>query len=279
MKYPRLKNTHRFCLFTALFFSLVLPPKVASADIGVVRVGGTGMALAAMQQLGDSLTALEPSLRVEVLPSLGTPGGLRALNERAIDVAIVGRALKPEETAKGATEAGCLTTALVFASSHPAPSGLNKADLPGLYTSASPVWPDGRPLKVLLRARAGSENGYLAAAIPGMAAALETAYARPGVPVATTDQDNAELALQTAGSLAIMTLLQIRAERLDLRALALDGVLATNETLANKTYAFPVRICVVLLADPTPAAAKFVAHLWSTTGRALLEQLGATVSP
>jgi phosphate transport system substrate-binding protein len=279
MKSPRPKNTHRFYLLAALFFSLVLPPKVASADVGVVRVGGTGMALAAMRQLGDSLTAFDPSLRVEVLPSLGTPGGLRALDERAIDVAVVGRPLKAEEKAKGAAEAACMNTALVFASSHPAPSGLNQADLPGVYANASPTWPDGQALKVLLRARAGSENGYLAAAMPGMAAALESAYARPGVPVATTDQDNAELALQTAGSFAIMTLLQVRSERLDLRVLALDGVAPSTDALANKTYPMPVRICVVLPADPAPEATKFVAHLRSDTGRALLERLGATVSP
>lgn len=279
MKYNRTKNARQFHLAAALFFSLILPCKFSSADIGVVRVGGTGMALAAMQQLGDRLTSLDPSLRVEVLPSLGTPGGLRALNERAIDVAVVGRPLKPEEKAKGAAEAACMATALVFASSHPAPPAINKGDIPGIYANASPTWPNGQALKVLLRARAGSENGYLAAAIPGMAAALESAYARSGVPVATTDQDNAELALQTAGSFAIMTLLQIRAERLDLRALALDGVAPSSDTLANGAYPLQVRICVALPADPTPAAVKFVAHLRSLAGQALLEKLGARVSP
>jgi phosphate transport system substrate-binding protein len=65
----------------------------ALADGAVVRVGGTGIALAALQQVGASLTAAEPGIRVDVLPSMGTPGGIKALVEGAIDVAVVARAL------------------------------------------------------------------------------------------------------------------------------------------------------------------------------------------
>ena len=80
----------------------------ALADGTVVRVGGTGIALAAMQQVGASLTAAEPGIRVEVLPSMGTPGGIKALAEGAIDVAVVARALKPDEKAKGVGGSGVL---------------------------------------------------------------------------------------------------------------------------------------------------------------------------
>lgn len=268
--------TSRFVLAAGL--ALCFPASMACADDGIVRIGGTGMALAAMQQLGDSLSATDRQVRVEVLPSLGTPGGLRALSEGAIDVAVAGRPLKAEERAKGLVEAGCLTTALVFASSHPNPTGVSKADLPAIYADESPVWPDGQPLKLLLRSRAGSENAYLSAAIPGMAAAIDKAYSHSGVPVATTDQENADLAQRTAGSLAIMTLLQLRSERLNLRLVALDGVTASATTLADKSYPMTARICAVLPASPTPAAAKFAAHMRSADGAALIQSMGATLS-
>ncbi|MEZ5787321.1 MAG: substrate-binding domain-containing protein [Xanthobacteraceae bacterium] len=257
---------------------LCMPASTACADDGLVRIGGTGMALAAMQQLGESLTAADRQIRVEVLPSLGTPGGLRALREGAIDVAVAGRPLKPDERAKGFVEAGCMTTALTFASSHPNPAGLRKADLPAIYADESPLWPDGQPLKLLLRSRAGSENAYLSAAIPGMAAAIEKAYTHSGVPVATTDQENADLAQRTAGSLAIMTLLQLRSERLDLRPVSLDGVTASAATLVDKSYPMTARICAVLPAAPKPAAVKFAAHMKSADGSAMIESMGATPS-
>ena len=263
----------RCCAAMALAFGLMQP---AFADDQIVRVGGTGIALAAMHEIGVSLTAAEPAIRVEVLPSMGTPGGIKALAEGAIDVAVVARPLKPDEKAKGVAEAACLTTALVFASSHKAASGITKAQLPGLYADASPKWPDGTALKVILRARAGSENPYLVAAIPEMGPALEAAYKRPGMPAGSTDQDNAKLATQIPGSFAVMTLLQLKAERLDLQPLRLDGVAASAVTIANGTYPFPIRICALLPREPTPAAARFVAHLRSAAGKAIVESFGAT---
>jgi phosphate transport system substrate-binding protein len=99
-----------------------------ASDDGVVRIGGTGMALAAMQQAGAHLNLVNSTVRVEVLPSLGTPGGLKALTEGAIDIAVVGRSLTAAEKAQGAAEATCATTPLVFASSHPAPPEIATAD-------------------------------------------------------------------------------------------------------------------------------------------------------
>ena len=132
-----------------------------------------------------------------------------------------------------------MTTALVFASSHKAAQGITRAQLPDLYADASPKWPDGLPLKIILRSRAGSENPYLVAAIPAMGPALDAAYKRPGMPVASTDQDNAKLATQITGSFAVMTLLQLKAEQLDLQALDLDGVAASAATIANGDLSVP----------------------------------------
>jgi phosphate transport system substrate-binding protein len=253
-------------------------PTVAPSQAETIRIGGTGIGLAAMRRVGESLIAKDPSVRVDVLPSLGTPGGIRALIEREIDIAISARPLRSEERVKGVGEAACLTTALVFASSHPSPSDITRAELPNLYSEPAPTWPDGMPLKVILRSRAGSENPYLMDAVPGMAAAFDKAYRRPGMPIGVTDQENAELAARTVGSFAIMTLLQIRAERLDVRPLRLDGVAPTSETVANKTYPFPLRVCALLPANPSPAATRFIEHLKSSSGQALLRSFDAVPS-
>ena len=75
-----------------------------------------------------------------------------------------------------------------------------------------------------------------------------------------------------------MTLLQLKAENLDLQALDLDGIAASAATIANGTYPFPIRICALLPAEPAPAAARFVAHLRSVAGKTIVESLGATPS-
>ena len=171
-----------------------------------------------------------------------------------------------------------MTTALVFASSHKGATGITRAQLPAVYTDASPKWPDGMPLKVILRSRSGSEHPYLAAAVPNMGAAFEAAFKRPGVPVGSTDQDNAKLATEISGSFAVMTLLQIRGERLGLTVLPFDGVSPSFATIADKSYPFPIRVCLAVVKEPDPAAVRFIAHMRSATGKAIVESLGATFS-
>lgn len=244
------------------------------SSAATLRIGGTGMGLAAMQAMGDSLAAVDADIRVEVLPSMGTPGGLAALKAGAIDVAIAARNLTPAERTQGFAEAGCVTTALVFASSLKQVPGIARADLPRFYAEARPTWPDGSPVKVILRSRAGSELPYLAAAVPGLGEALEKAFRQPGLPVGATDQENAELAQKIAGSFAIATLLQIRAERLNLRVLSLDGVEPSPATIADKTYPFTVPFCLALPASPSPEAIKFSDYFHSSAGRALMRSFG-----
>ena len=241
-----------------------------------IRIGGTGAALGAMRVLGAEIQKTEPDARVEVLASLGSTGGIEALAEGAIDVALAARNLKPEEEAKGVREAACVTTALVFAANHQAHGyGIRRDELPALFRDPHPVWPDGTPLKIILRARSGSEYPYLIKAVPGMEAALDEAHRRRGVPIGATDQENADLAQRTDGSLAITSLMQIRAEELKLHPLLLDGVEASPKTLADGSYPFPLRICLLLPAQPSPAAQRFVSFVASPDGREVLLSLGA----
>lgn len=239
-----------------------------------VRVGGTGIGLQLAHILGDALAAADPTVATTVLPSLGTPGGIKALGAGAIDVAIAARPLKDEEKAIGIGEAACLTTALVFVTSREKAPGISLSSLPRLYADADPRWPDGQPLKVILRSPAGSENPYLMRLVPGMEEALAAAFRRPGIPVGATDQENAALAAQIEGSFAIATLLQIKAEKLKLVPLAIDGVEPGPKTLADRTYPMPNRVCFLLPAKAAPGAAKFIAFARSPAGEEIIRRHG-----
>jgi phosphate transport system substrate-binding protein len=240
-----------------------------------VRVGGTGFVIATMRALGEQLAQARPDIHTIVLPSLGTTGGLAALGEGAIELAVAARPLRDDERAKGLREAACATTALLFATSRPQGSDVALRDVPNLFAARSPTWPDGEPLKVILRARDGSENPYLAARVPGMADALAAAFKRPGIAVGGSDQENAELAQRAPGSFAIITLLQILTERLSLQPLSLDGIAPSAETIAAGTWPLPLRFCLVVPSTPSAGARQLVAHFGSPDGRALLGRAGA----
>jgi phosphate transport system substrate-binding protein len=253
-----------------------------AAAAETVRVGGTGFAIALMRALGERVGATQPGIETVVLPSLGSGGGLAAVGEGAIELAVSARPLTPDEQGKGLREAACATTPLTFATSRPAtgPDSGNLAlrDLPALYAQPSPSWPDGMRLKVILRDRKGAEITFLSAQLPGMRDAFAAAFDRPGIAVGATDQENADLAQRIEGSLAIITLLQLRTERLALRALSLDGLTPSTEAIAAGAWPLPIRFCLVLPARPTPGARQLVTFFTSSDGQALLVRSGARLT-
>jgi phosphate transport system substrate-binding protein len=240
-----------------------------------VRVGGTGMGLELMRAIGEQVEKATPGIRVQVLPSLGTTGGIKALAAKAIDIAIATRRAGAEEAAAGIETAACLNTALIFATSRGESFDIKTADLPALYREAEPRWPDGRPLKVILRSRTGSEVPYLIKTFPALEEAFAVAYRRPGIPVGATDQENAVLAQRTADSFAVTTLLQVRAEKLSLTPLSLDGVAPTPQTIANGSYPMPLQVCLLVGRDASAAVHRVASHITTPAGRRLARTFGA----
>lgn len=250
--------------------SLVQPIKADTT----IRIGGTGMGLALARELGDTYAAAT-DVRVTVPPSMGSTGGMQALADRAIDIGLAGRPLKSRETANGLEEAMCLVTALVFATSHPSPNSISIGDLPDLYRNPAANWADGTPLKVIMRAHSGSEHPYLAARVPGLQQAFDLAFMRPEIAIGKTDQENAALAARIAGSFAIMTLLQIRSEDLELNVVPIEGKLPTAADAASGAYPFPIRVCFVRPRHMSPAAQGFLEFLRSEEARRIMANRAA----
>ena len=74
-----------------------------AASSETLRVGGVGAATAMLPHLFSAFNHAE-EVKFEVIPNLGTSGGLRALSEGVLDMAVSGRVLTPEELAQGLTQ-------------------------------------------------------------------------------------------------------------------------------------------------------------------------------
>jgi hypothetical protein len=119
----------------------------ALAERYTVRIGGTGIALAALREVATSLTRIEPGIRVDVLPSMGTPAASRRWPRsdrhrgRGASPEAGGEAEGPRRSRLHDDRA---RLCLVAQGCH----GVTRRKLPALYADASPRWPDGTPLNV-----------------------------------------------------------------------------------------------------------------------------------
>jgi len=253
----------------ALWLCFVLSP--AHAEPAELRAGGTGAATELLRQLGAEF-GKETGYRTQVVASLGTTGALRALADGHLDIAVAGRALKPEEQAKGLKVALVVRTPFVLVTSHRAPNGLASADVVRAFADPDLAWADGTPIHVILRPRSESDVALITSLFPGLADTMEKARQRPEIPVAATDQDNADLAERTPGSLIGMSLTQLLLEKRDLRRVAIDGVDATRANYINGAYHYTKLLYIVTREPQGEAATAFLRFLDSARARDLMAE-------
>jgi phosphate transport system substrate-binding protein len=245
-----------------------------SAAGETLRIGGTGAANGMIESLG-ALFTVETGVAVKLIPSLGTTGANRALADGIIDVAVSGRPLTPAETAKGLTVVAEVHTPFGLATSHPNPNGFQSSEIARLYQSDRPTWADGTPIRIILRPSTDSDTWLLGQTFPGMSAAIDKVRKRTDLSLAATDQDNADMAETTAGSLVGATLTQVHTEQRHLRFVPIDGVAASLENYQSGAYPFGKTLYLVVGAKRGPAVERFVQFMHAPAGIVALHEAGA----
>ena len=243
-----------------------------------LRVGGTGATNEMVKRLG-ALFASESGVTLEVIPSLGSSGANRAVADGVLDLSISGRPLNTAEAAKGLAPIAEFITPFGLVTSSHNPGGFKSSELAQLYQSDRPVWADGKPIRIVLRPTNESDTAVLGNMFPGMIAAIAKIRQRPDLSVAATDQDNADLAEKTSGSLVGATLTQIVMEKRNLRFVAIDGVEPSLENYEKGTYPFGKKMYLVAGPHRSPSAERFLAFLKSPMGTAALREAKVILSP
>lgn len=269
----RLRRSVRKVLLGAAFVAVI--PCIAAAQTEELRIGGTGGALATMQLLGDAYTKTRPGIRITVLPSLGSGGGIKAVLAGSIQIAVSSRPLKAEETRAGATEVEYGRTPFVFATAATNPiAGLTLQQLIDIYTGKTENWPDGTRIRLVLRPVGDSDSDMIKAMSAAMRDAKIKAEQRKGMAFAVTDQDAADNLEKIPGALGPSTLAQILSEKRRLKALRLDDVEPAPQTIADGRYAHYKTLFMVTTPKASPAARQFIVFVQSVSGREILLRTG-----
>ena len=239
----------------------------------VLRVGGTGGATGLLAYLGKTFTA-ETGIGVEVIPGLGSGGGINAAADGVLDVAVAGRPLNLAERTRGLVAGAVIRTPYVLATSRPVDTSMTERQIIDAYTMDKANWPDGSLIKVILRPRPESDNIALVALFPGMTTALGEARKRPELPIAATDQDNADMAESLPGSLIGATYTQIKMEQRKLRLIAIDGVAPSIDAFESGAYRYTKELYVLHRQTPSAPVQRFIGYIRSKAGISALREAG-----
>ncbi len=249
---------------------------VLAADYqGTLRIGGTGAAVATITQVAAAFQKKHPDVRFVFPPSLGSSGAIKAVIAGALDVGLNSRPLTEAERGHGLVVADYARTPVLLVTSHKgAEVSFTLKQIAALYNGELQAYPDGTPLRVIMRPEVEIDIHLVRGLSPEIDTAIHQAQLREGMSVAVNDQDNAEMMVKTRGAIGWMTLAQLISENLKLTPLPIDTILPSQANFVSGKYPLFRSFSVVTGAQPTPLTKAFLAFLFSAEGRALLEKNG-----
>ena len=270
----------RFLSAVAIFMLCSLLPGQRRAEAAdIIRINGSGSALYVMKPLIKAYTKAHPEVSIVMEKPIGSSGAIKALLAGVLDIAVSSKLLKPEETAKGmvSREFGKMPLVIV-AGETVAKTAITTKELEEIYSGRLRAWPNGEPIRLVLRPDADIDTKILEGLSPGMNRAIKEARLQQGMIVAVTDPESDEALVKTPGSLGASSLSAILVEKAPLNVLSLNGIKPTLKTLANGTYPLAKDIRFIFTKNAPPTVMKFMDFLYSHQGRAIAEKSGVLVA-
>ncbi len=212
-----------------------------------------------------------PGITIEVLPSIGSSGGIKAVVAQVIDLGLASRPLKEAEAATGARSEGFARTQMAFASSSRTEvESLTPDEVASILSGQTTHWPSGEPIRLVMRPPSESAIGLLRSLSPELDRAVDAALARPGLVTAITDQDNADTLEELAGSFGLVAIGQIRAERRRLQPIPFENPARADTSADDTGGALSKTLYLVSIDASSPEARAFRDFVFSADARAIL---------
>lgn len=257
----------------AVILALALWASTAQAQ--ALKLGGTGAALGTMKILAEAYARQQPGFSLDVLPSMGSGGGIKAVLAGAVQIAVSARPLQDKEIQAGAVAVEFGRTPFVFATQAATKArGINTQNLSDIYAGRLERWPDGQAIRLVLRPIGDSDSETIKAMSPALGQAKAAAEQRKGMLFAVTDQEAADALEKTPGSFGPTTLALLLSEKRALKALVLDGVAPDARSIADGRYPHFKTMLLVTGPKSPPEVQGFVNFVRSAGGREILARCG-----
>ena len=253
-------------------FAATLCAQAAKKETRTIVFAGSGSGVAIVRVLAKEFERRNPGIRVEVPPSIGTGGGIKAAAAGSISAGMATRPLKPEEKALGLSHLPFAATAQALAVHPSVPEdGITTAELIAIYRGKKTQWRNGRKIVVLTREPGDSSMDIIRNALPGFSEAYLESIEKRYWYVLYSDQIMNQTLASTRDAIGLTDLGEVAAERLPVKPLRLNGVAPTLDNVKKGTYPLVKNLAFVYRDDLlSPDARRFIDFVKSKEGARIL---------
>lgn len=240
-----------------------------------LKIGGTGDGLGLMRLCAQPFAKRHPHIKVDVLPSLGSNGGIKAVASGTIDIGLSAMPLKIEEQAAGLQELPYARLPFVFVANAGVPaSDITLREIAEIYEGKKLHWANGQRIRLILRPENDSDSTMLKTLSPNLGGILKEALSRTGMIFAVTGQENADIMEKTAGAFGISTLQLILTEKRNVKILSFNGRKAVQNGTAVQSYPLFKQLHLVTRAREDEPVRLFLDFLLSAAGQKIMYRSG-----
>lgn len=248
----------------------------AGAEPKKMIFAGAGTNLAITRILAGAFMKKYPNISIHVPESIGSTGGIRAVSEGAITVALSSRPFSEDEKKLGLELAPYARTIIIIGAHPGVPDdNITYEEIVQIYRGTKTKWKNGNDIIVLNRNEGESTIDIMNQLIPGFREAhIESLKAKRWI-TAFTDQEMNKMLTTTPDSIGISDFGSITSEHLAIKMLKVNGNAPTAENLLKGRYALFKNLYFVFRRDTVQAEAKaFMDFIRSKEGRKILKANG-----
>jgi phosphate transport system substrate-binding protein len=244
---------------------LILMMASHSCVAEIIRIGGTGTAMPLMRKLSDQFQKTHPEVSFEIMsPPLGSGGGMRALAGERLDVVVSSKKPSKEDENKFAPAIPWLKTPFVIAGAGcDSTRDLNLQQLADIYSLKVKAWPDGKPIRLVMRSLSETDSLAIRSLSPQLDSAIVQTFEMRSVPVAENDLDNLQLLEKIQGSLGTASLGLLRVTNSPLKSIKLNGEEGSVANMQTGRYPLSKTLFLITLPHQSVATSDFIGFLLS----------------
>jgi phosphate transport system substrate-binding protein len=253
-----------FCLAVPLGLPVSPFPRQADAAEGQLVVAGSGTNLPVIWLLSQAFHRAQPLQKIYIPTSIGSSGAVRAVARGAVDIGLISRDLTDEEKSLEVTVVPYARTAVIMAvNSEVTEEDISFDEINGVYLGAKGRWKNGKKIIVLTREPGESTIMTLEKKIPGFREAYDKSQRAQRWKTLLSDQEMNQALVATPNAFGFSDLGAIKAGKLPIKALRVNGVAPTPDNIRNGSYPLVKTLSFVYVKGHLPP-----------TGQAFLEFVG-----
>lgn len=258
-------------------FSFLSPPlAVQAAETVKMTFAGSGSNLYITRLLAEGFQKKHPKYQIEIPPSIGSPGGIRAAADGAIDLGLISRPLKDNEKHLGLVPVVYAKTGIVIGVNQSvADRAITYEEFVNIYRGTKNKWKNGADIIVLTREPDDSTIAVLFQKIPGFKQAYDESQRAGRWNTVLTDQDMNRLLGQTGNAVGLSDVGAMITAKLPIKALSVNGVEPTPANVRSGKYPLAKELAYVYRKDRLSQGVKeFIAFVKSAEGERILLKNG-----